>query len=68
MRTQSEDTDPHAEGVQLELLRKATVAKRVAIALSLSNTVIALAEKMSVIMTADYLEARVRRPGRDSSQ
>ena len=37
------DTDPDAERAQLELLRRATVARRVQLALSLSNSVIGLA-------------------------
>jgi hypothetical protein len=36
------DTDPEAEHVQLELLRKASVEERVALALSLSRSVVAL--------------------------
>ncbi len=43
MRTQSADTELQAEAVQLELLRKATVARRAAIAISLSETVVKLA-------------------------
>jgi hypothetical protein len=43
MRTQSADTELHAEGVQLELLRKATVARRASMAISLSETVVGLA-------------------------
>ena len=45
MRTQSEDTDLQAERVQLDLLRRATVAKRATTALSLSQTVVELARK-----------------------
>ena len=45
MRTQSEDTDLQAEKVQLDLLRRATVARRVALAASLSKTAINLAIK-----------------------
>ena len=44
-RTQSEDTELHAERKQLGLLRKATLARRVAIAVSLSRTVIGLARE-----------------------
>ena len=43
MRTQSADTDLQAESVQLDLLRKATVARRAAIAISFSQTMIELA-------------------------
>jgi hypothetical protein len=45
MRTQSEDTDLQAERVQLDLLRRATVAKRATTVLSLSQTVVELARK-----------------------
>jgi len=45
MRVQSEDTDVQAERVQIDLLRKATVARRSAIAFSLSDTMIALAHR-----------------------
>ncbi len=40
LRARSADTDPEAEGVQLDLLRRATVTRRVRLALSLSQTVI----------------------------
>lgn len=43
MRAQAQDTDLRAETVQLTLLRKATVARRLAITFSLSQTVISLA-------------------------
>jgi hypothetical protein len=43
MRTQSEDTDLRAEKMQLDLLRRATLERRVAAAASLSETVINLA-------------------------
>ena len=36
------DTDPEAERVQLELLRGATVGRRLRLALSLSSSVVAL--------------------------
>jgi len=39
------DTTKEAEAVQIELLRRATHAQRAALALSLSNTVIALARR-----------------------
>jgi hypothetical protein len=45
MRAQSEDTDLHAERVQHDLLRKATIARRAAIAFSLSETMIRLARR-----------------------
>jgi hypothetical protein len=39
------DTDPKAEAVQIELLRKATIAQRVSLAVSLSETVIRLSRR-----------------------
>jgi hypothetical protein len=45
VRTQSEDTHPDAERVQIELLRKATPAQRAQLALSLSETTIKLARR-----------------------
>ena len=45
MRTQSEDTCPQAERVQIELLRNASVARRAAIAFSLTQTVVELARQ-----------------------
>jgi hypothetical protein len=45
MRTQSADTDLQAESVQVELLRRATVARRVSLVVSLSRTVMELAAR-----------------------
>lgn len=45
MRTQSPDTSPEAERVQIELLRKAGEAYRFALARSMSNTVIQLSRR-----------------------
>lgn len=45
MRTQSADTDLQAETIQLGLLRKATLERRVAIAASLSETAVKLATR-----------------------
>lgn len=45
MRAQSEDTDLRAEGIQIGLLRQATAARRVTIALSWSEQTIDLARK-----------------------
>ena len=45
MKTQSADTSLEAEKAQIELLRKAGVAKRTSLALSLSQTVIAMAKR-----------------------
>ncbi len=39
------DTDPEAERVQLQLFRRASPAKRLALALSLSRTAIALSRR-----------------------
>jgi hypothetical protein len=43
VKTQSEDTHPDAERVQIELLRKATMEQRVRLARSLSQTALGLA-------------------------
>lgn len=43
MQAQSRDTDLESERVQIDLLRKATIARRSAIAFSLSETAIGLA-------------------------
>ncbi len=43
MRTQSRDTSPQAEKVQVDLLRRAGPGRRFALALSLSRTTIDLA-------------------------
>ena len=45
MSTRSQDTDPQSERVQMDLLRKASVAQRASIAFSLSKTVIRLARE-----------------------
>ena len=45
MRTQSPDTDPHAEQVQIDLLRVASPTKRFSIARALSRHVIALSRR-----------------------
>ena len=42
MITQSPDTSPEAEKIQIELLRKASVARRISIVRSLSQTVMYL--------------------------
>ena len=44
-RTLSRDTAPAAEAVQIELLRKASVSRRLALARSLSTTVIELSRR-----------------------
>jgi hypothetical protein len=45
MRTQSADTDLQAEKIQINLLQRATLARRVALAASLSETVVKLATR-----------------------
>lgn len=45
MRTQSPDTHPEAERVQIELLRKAGPARRVSLARSLSSMAIQLSRQ-----------------------
>ena len=45
MKTQSIDTHPAAEAVQVDLLRKAGVARRFALAASLTRTTIELSRK-----------------------
>jgi hypothetical protein len=45
MKTQSSDTHPDAERVQIELLRRATVGQRAEIAIALSQTVIELSRR-----------------------
>lgn len=44
MRSRSPDTDPDAERVQIELLRRASPAQRAGIAIALSNQMIDLAK------------------------
>ena len=45
MKTQSIDTHPRAEEIQIALLRQATVAKRLAVMRSLSQTIIQLSRR-----------------------
>ncbi len=45
MHARSADTDPEAEAVQIELLRRAGVARRAQLALSLTQTVVMLARR-----------------------
>ncbi len=59
MPDQSADTDPQAERVQLELLRAATVARRVALAFSLSETVIGLARRAIRRQSPDLTDENV---------
>ncbi len=45
MRTQARDTNPSIEKVQIELLRKATVARRLELGFSLSQAALELARE-----------------------
>lgn len=45
MRTQSSDTSPKAERVQIELLRKAGVARRIELTFSLTQSAIELSRQ-----------------------
>ncbi len=45
MLSQSPDTSPEAERIQIELLRKASVARRISIVRSLSQTVMFLSRR-----------------------
>jgi hypothetical protein len=45
MKTQSRDTHPDAERIQIELLRSASVARRMSLVRSLSRSVIELARR-----------------------
>jgi hypothetical protein len=45
MATQTVDTHPQAENIQIQLLRQATIAKRFAIMCSLSQTAIQLSRR-----------------------
>ena len=58
----SADTDPEAERVQLQLLREATVEKRLALAFSLTRMVMGLAWRsvQEAYPNADDDELRVR--------
>jgi hypothetical protein len=56
MKTQSEDTDLQAERMQIDLLRKSTVSRRISIAMSLSETVIDLARRAIRLQNKDLAE------------
>lgn len=45
MKTQSSDTSPEAERVQIELLRKASVARRFALARSLTEMTVSMSRR-----------------------
>lgn len=57
--TSSPDTAPAAERVQIELLRRATTAQRAALAISLSETAIALSRRAIRRAHPDWSEREV---------
>jgi len=59
MRVQSKDTNLHAERVQIDLLRKASVARRASITFSLSDMAIGLARKAIRLQQASLSERDV---------
>ena len=59
MRAQSDDTELRAEIVQVDLLRKATVARRAAIAFSLSETTITLARRAIRVQNTNLTDRAV---------
>jgi hypothetical protein len=56
MKTQSIDTDPKAEAIQIDLLRKATPAKRAWLMRPLSQTVLRLSRRTLREMNPDLSE------------
>jgi hypothetical protein len=56
MKTQSEDTDLQVERMQIDLLRKSTVSRRISIAMSLSETVIDLARRAIRLQNKDLAD------------
>ena len=60
MRTQSSDTHPEAERVQIELLRKAGIARRISIAGSLSRSAIQLSRQAIRKANPNASEAELR--------
>jgi hypothetical protein len=56
MRTQSPDTDPAAEAVQVEILRRIGPARRLALAMSLSRTAIDLSRRAIAISHPEMSE------------
>jgi hypothetical protein len=59
LRALSADTDPEAERVQIELLRRAGLPARVRLAASLTRTVIALARRAIRLSLGDVPEDEV---------
>lgn len=60
MKTQSRDTHPDAERVQIELLRRATVAQRFRLVRSLSHTAMQLAWRAIERANPDASEDELR--------
>ncbi len=60
MRTQSEDTHPLAEAVQVRLLRAASRAKRCELALSLSQTTIEMSRRTLRRLNPELSELQIR--------
>jgi hypothetical protein len=59
MRAQSEDTNQQAEMVQIGLLRSSTVARRLSMAFSLSETAIGLARRAIRLQNANLTDRDV---------
>lgn len=59
IRARSADTDPEAERVQIELMRRAGVGGRVRLAASLTRTVIALARRAIRLSLANPTDEEV---------
>lgn len=60
IRARSADTDPEAEEFQFELLRRATPTRRATLALSLTDTVLALSRRAIRRALPDASEDEVR--------
>ncbi len=60
LRTQSYDTHPSAEEVQLSLLRQATVSKRLSLMCSLSETTIQLSRRAISRANPTYSQLEVK--------
>ena len=59
MITQSSDTTPEAEKIQIELLRKATISRRMSIVRSLSQTVMYLSRRAIKRANPSFTEREV---------
>jgi hypothetical protein len=60
MKTQSVDTDPKAEAIQIALLRKATPAKRAWLMRSLSQTILRLSRRTLREINPDLSEQALK--------